>query len=350
MLRTLRSSVQRGDERSQHLKAKSKATLYDIAAAAGVSIATASKALNDVPVSAANKGKVLKAAARLGYVVNEAARALRRNRSHTIGLIFSELSTTRRLGLLDAMSGALEAAGYSLICATARADAGVYDVLMRRFLERRVDGLFCVTPPERLPSVRHYRSAGIPIVAVTERSPALTRQPLVRPSIGEAVRALLADIVRLGHRRMLFLDDGSGGPSMAAMDARWPRNVDIEFLPLADVGALDQFVRNVLEQKKRCTLIGAIMAQAEGVLAVCRAAGIKVSDDMSIIALTNTTNEKRAEQLNLSSVLIRPQLLGADAVVQMLRLLDGKKAPKDISVEVGRWTLRDSVGRAYGDT
>jgi LacI family transcriptional regulator len=114
------------------LGTKAKATLHDVAAAAGVSIATASKALNDVPVAASNKTKVLKAAARLGYVVNESARALRSNRSYTIGLIFSELSTTRGLGLLDSMSGALESAGYSLICATARADTNAYDVLMRR--------------------------------------------------------------------------------------------------------------------------------------------------------------------------------------------------------------------------
>jgi len=324
--------------------AKSKATLHDVAAAAEVSIATASKALNDVPVSAANKARVLKAAARLGYVVNESARALRSKRSYTIGLIFSELSSTRGLGLLDAMSGALESAGFSLICATARGDAAAYDLLMSRFLERRVDGLFCVTPPARLATVSRYRTAGIPIVVVTERSQALATQSLVRPSIDEAARAAMADIVGFGHRRVLSLDDGSLSLSLATIDPRWQQQVEIQLARLNDIGGLDRLVDSVMQQAKPPTLISAFQAQAEGLLATCVASGIDVPGDLSIVALTGSANDQRAAKLNLSSLLFRPELLGADAATRMLTILNGGRVQKNISVEVGSWTLRASVG------
>ncbi|HYM33737.1 MAG TPA: LacI family DNA-binding transcriptional regulator [Steroidobacteraceae bacterium] len=320
--------------------------MHDVAAAAKVSIATASKALNDVPVAASNRDKVLKAAARLGYVVNESARALRSNRSYTIGLIFSELSSTRGLGLLDAMSGALEAAGYSLICATARADAKAYDVLTRRFLERRVDGLFCVTPPAKLTTVSRFRAAGIPIVAVTERSAALIGQPLVRPSIDAAARASLNDIVKLGHRRIVSLDDGSLNLSLSAIDPRWTKQVDIRFVRLGETPGLDRFLRDLLKQKQQPTLISSFLAQAEAILALCRTSRVDVPKNLSIIALTNSANEKRAEQLGLSSMLIQPERLGVGAVTQMLALLSGKRAQKDCSIEVGSWTQRASVRRA----
>jgi DNA-binding LacI/PurR family transcriptional regulator len=43
---------------------------------------------------------------------------------------------------LDALSATVEQGGYSLLISTARGDAKTYELLMRRFLERRVDGLF----------------------------------------------------------------------------------------------------------------------------------------------------------------------------------------------------------------
>jgi LacI family transcriptional regulator len=325
---------------------KSKATLHDVATAAKVSIATASKALNGLTVSAANKTRVMKAAEKLGYVVNDTARALRSNRSHTVGLIFSELSSTRGIGLLDAMSATLEAAGYSLICATARADAAAYDRLMRRFLERRVDGIFCVSPPDELPSVARYQAAGIPVVVVTERSKALATQPFLRPSIDAAVAASMKDILGFGHRRVLSIDDGLQRYSLNTIDPRLTQIISIELRSLLDVGSLDELVRALQKQQDKPTLISAFQPQAEAIMVACRAIGASVPGDFSLIALTHSGNEKRAADMGMSSVLFRPELLGAEAAKQMLLALEDKKIPKTISVEVGTWTRRESVGQA----
>ena len=54
-----------------------KVTLHEVAARAGVSIATVSRALNGLAVSKANRTRVEAAARELGYVPNEAARTLR---------------------------------------------------------------------------------------------------------------------------------------------------------------------------------------------------------------------------------------------------------------------------------
>src|SRR5580658_3469549 len=143
-----------------------KVTLHEVAARAEVSIATVSRALNGLPVSEASLERVKQAALELGYVVNEAARSLRAERTMTMGLIFSDLSNTLGIDLLDALSEAIERAGYSLIISTARGDEARYDVLMRRFLERRVDGLFCVRPRGGGESLAAYQASGIPVIAV----------------------------------------------------------------------------------------------------------------------------------------------------------------------------------------
>jgi DNA-binding LacI/PurR family transcriptional regulator len=328
------------------LKRKPKVTLHEVAEAAGVSIATVSKTLNNLHVSSTSRKKVLEAASRLDYVANHTARVLRGGVSMTIGLIFSELSTTRGVNLLDAMSAALDAAGYSLICATARADADVYEVLMSRFLERRIDGLFCVTPPPCLPSVSRYEAAGIPIVALTERSAAVAAHPLVRPSIAVAARAAMRDIVAFGHRHILSIDDGSRNLSLATLDGRWLKQVSIEQVRLGEIGDLSELVRTLHRRKNRPTLISAFQPQAEGLLAVCNAMGMRVGRDLSIIALTQASDEDRPGRLGLSSVTLRPELLAAEAAAHMLALLQGTGSKQDRRVELGCWNPRSSLGPA----
>ena len=80
-----------------------KVTLYEVAARAGVSIATVSRALNGLPVSAVNGARVREAVEALGYVANEAARALRSDRTQTMGLIFFDLRNTLGIELVDAI-------------------------------------------------------------------------------------------------------------------------------------------------------------------------------------------------------------------------------------------------------
>ena len=127
----------------------SRVTLHHVAARAGVSIATVSRALNGLPVAPENQQRVEQAAAELGYVPNEAARSLRSDRTLTLGLIFFQLGPNRGVDLLDELGATVEQGGYSLLISTARGDPNNYSVLMRRFLERRVDGLFCSAPARR---------------------------------------------------------------------------------------------------------------------------------------------------------------------------------------------------------
>ncbi len=96
-------------------------TLADVAAAAGVSLSTASLAFSgNKPVSEATRARVLAAAASLGYAgPNPLARNLRQGRSGVVGIAVGRLSTAFRdpaaLPMLDAVSEVLEQAGVGLL-------------------------------------------------------------------------------------------------------------------------------------------------------------------------------------------------------------------------------------------
>lgn len=78
------------------MEKQQKITMKDVAQRAGVSVATVSAVINDahgkIPVSAKSRGKVLNAIRQLDYRINEQARNLRTGKSHTIGVVISDIT------------------------------------------------------------------------------------------------------------------------------------------------------------------------------------------------------------------------------------------------------------------
>ena len=73
------------------------ATIYEVAARAGVSAATVSRVLNGVSVSPEKAKLVRAAAAELSFVPNRTARNLRRKNSEVVALVIPDISTSRRI-------------------------------------------------------------------------------------------------------------------------------------------------------------------------------------------------------------------------------------------------------------
>jgi LacI family transcriptional regulator len=328
-------------------RSSAKPTLHDVAAAAGVSIATASRALNGLVVSKASHERVAHATRKLGYVANETARALRSDRSQTLGLIFYALGNARGLQLLDALSATLDASGYSLLIATARGDEPTYDLLVRRFLQRRVDGLFCVSPDGDPAGAEMCRNAGVPVMALRSRGAAYRKVPLLQPSFEKAARAATEVLHALGHRRVAFIDDGSEvDPANPVMAAWGDSPFAIEYVQLSAVRGIDQLIRQMMRRADRPTVIAGSESQVEAALAVCRSAGIDVPGEFSLVAVTNADDEARAKRVGISSMLIDSHLFGEQAGSAMLAWLNGQKPKNQTAVEIGKWQARGTTGQA----
>ena len=93
--------------------------LSDVARRAGMSSATASRALRGMNVHKKFQGKAEAAALELGYVLNEAARALRSEKTMTVGMVYFELTSLLGMELLDSITRGLDEIGYSVLVATA---------------------------------------------------------------------------------------------------------------------------------------------------------------------------------------------------------------------------------------
>jgi LacI family transcriptional regulator len=321
--------------------------LHDVAARARVSIATVSRALNGLPVSPKNHERVLRAAHDLGYVANEAARALRSDRSHTMGLIFFDLRSTLGIELLDSLSESIEDAGYALLISTARGDAGRFELLMHRFLERRVDALFCIHARGEGQTLARYRAAGVPVIAVITSSGTFAELPLIGPSIAEASKSLARHLQDLGHERIALVRHRAyRGPLLTIGQTLHAHGMSVEDIAASEAGGMSELVVGLMARKTRPTAVIAPGGYAYGLLAACDAAGIRVPEDLSIVSLGKVDAEGRREPRAMSCLTIDPQRVGRAAGGAMLGWLAGVRPVDNLRVEGGTFIARATSGRA----
>jgi LacI family transcriptional regulator len=319
-----------------------KVTLHQVAARAGVSIATASRALNGLAVSAPARERVRQAVDELGYVANEAARALRSDRTLTIGLLFFDLRNNLGIELIDALSETLEASGYSLLVASARADRRRYDTLMRRFLERRVDALFCINPRGEAETLPLYREAGTPVIALFAAGSKFASLPLIAPSFSEAAGALAEDLAALGHHQAaIILTDPKSPPLLAVAEALKAAGIGVAAVEPSEAGGMREAAEQVAALTPRPTAVIAVHIHARGLLA----AGLRPPGSCSLVAIGEVGVDAKNRKRGLASLVIDPQRMGKAAAGAMLAWLAGSKPADRIAVQAAAWEPRASLGR-----
>lgn len=148
-------------------------TIRDVAELAGVSLSTVSAALNRPErVSGKTLRAVQDAAQTLGYIRNDAARALRLGQSQAVGIVISEGTSPFYGEVIRAADARLVARGYSSLVGSYYHDQSALARLVRMFGEQQVRGLL-VNPVvhESLPVMEALRLRGVPIVHVDAVTP-----------------------------------------------------------------------------------------------------------------------------------------------------------------------------------
>lgn len=181
------------------------ASIKDVAAEAGVSVATVSRVLNSHPsVSPDARARVLAAVDTLGYRPNAVARSLRTDQTRTLGLIISDVLNPYFTALARSVEEAARALGYSVIIGNADERPELQDHHVRTLLDRRIDGLLVSPTDGGSPQILDAARGGTPMVFVDRWIPGVD-VPVVRADGCPAVRDLVAHLCRLGHRRLAII-------------------------------------------------------------------------------------------------------------------------------------------------
>ncbi len=198
--------------RAKSLPAVSVPTISEVAAAAGVSRATVSRAFTRPGMlNGETVARVLEVAGRLGYVPNQAARGLSTGRHGRIGLIVPDVTNPFFPPLIRAAQLHAEETDLCLFLGNSDEDAGREERLLARFAGQ-VEGLILVS--SRLPDERIRAHAARQRVVLVNRDVEGLPRVLIDTAAGMA--AAVSHLADLGHREVAWI----GGPAASWSNAQ----------------------------------------------------------------------------------------------------------------------------------
>jgi LacI family transcriptional regulator len=293
--------------------ASGRATIRDVAARAGVSIATVSKVINGrYGVSAATTAHVQAVIEEMGYEASLVARSLRNHRTNVIGILVADLepfSTELLKGAADAIRGTgMELVVYSA-CGHTTDQAGWEHQYLSRLSGTLVDGAILVTP-----TGLDIRSSA-PTVAVDPHA-GPSDLPTIDSDNLRGARLATEHLLELGHRRIGML---TGRPDLqsarlrelgyrqALAAAGVPVDERIVHVGTYDPGVAATAARRLLAAADPPTAVFAANdLSAIATLDVARQLGFRVPEELSIVGFDNI----------LDSALTNPPLTTVDQPIR----------------------------------
>lgn len=313
---------------------RSRSSAKDVARLAGVSTATVSRVINSPDqVDAKTRRLVRDAVTKLRYVPHGAARALRSHRSRMIGAVVPSFDYALYARTTSAMQAVLDSNGYSLVLAEHHYDLNVEVRITEQLVGRGVDAFVFVGLHHDAALFALLEDYGRPYVLTWGVDP--MRQ---HPSIGFDNRAATFEMTRhligLGHRRFGLLSavtDGNDraterGAGMRAALSQAGLALDdrcAQYGPI-DLAAASGMMRRLLEVKPRPTAVVATNdVFAVGGMMACRAAGVRIPDEVSITGVDNT--DLGATQTPALTSIRTPIIeIGRAAAEQVIARLEGR--------------------------
>ena len=312
-------------------------SIRDVARAAEVSVATASRVLakTDYPVAAKTRARVIAAANELGFVPNALARGLSRSRSDSIGVVVPMLMTPYYAAMVEGIDEAAKAHGLTMLLSLTGSDETRREAVIDEFLARRVDGiLVCAGAPDHVPG-RTPDALGVPTVLIGQQ--ANPGFPIIRTDNRRAGFEAADYLWRLGHRRFLYLtshdtwhdfhDRGQGMLDFLKTTGA-PHEAEIVDGLYGEADTY-RYMEQAIDRGIGATaLIGSTDRHALGALAALSDAGRKVPDDVSVMGFDDY----------ITSTFVRPALttmrmpsaeMGRLGVIRLGEMLAGGDVPPE---------------------
>ena len=278
-------------------------TMRDVATQSGFSPATVSIVLNNAPlaryIAPATKKRIEEVARKLGYRPNAMARFLRSKRTHSVGVLFFDITDPFCTLVMRGIENTLYQASYVSIFADAHNQRNRFERYLEMLLERHVEALIVVANWlfVDIQLLGDLSKRNIPAATIGWELPGDTISSVMVDNEAGA-RLALEHLYQLGHRKIAFIRGpkmlidsgprwrgiqkfahGAGLEIDPALIQQLPESLD----PSSSFESGFRFAEELLQRKKRFT---AMMAfddlTAFGAIRALTKAGIKVPEQCSV--------------------------------------------------------------------
>lgn len=179
--------------------------IQEVAKRAGVSNATASRALNRVPTVHPRLAKrVWRAASELGYYPNTLARGLVSGRTRILGLIVSDITNPFFPEIIQSFEDAAVDNNYEILLVSTQHNYQRMEISIRRMMERRVEGVAVFTSgiKEQLLCQLQFRNIPVLLVDANSSGPGAVN---LKVDYRHGIRQGVQHLVALGHEKIAFV-------------------------------------------------------------------------------------------------------------------------------------------------
>jgi LacI family transcriptional regulator len=311
--------------------------LKDIARQAGVSTMTVSKALRDEPdVSAATRARIKQLAQDLGYVPDSGAQSMRTKTTKLLGLVIPATTNPIYARMVYAIEERAFDLGYDLLIAHTLNKPEREDIVLRRMLARRVDGLFIAPVYRYEAEARIYQEIAnrkVPALLLGQPAPFCKNFPAIEVEDLVASYHAAKHLIGLGHQKIAYLTGPVAAPwaherfegyRRALREAGITPDDKLVFQAGSTIEDGTKAALQMLNEDARPT---AIMAVSDLVAIGCADTllqqGVKIPEDISLVGFGNVLAAEYF-RVPLTTVSQPKFRLGVAAVEAMVKLIAGQ--------------------------
>ena len=266
------------------------ATMVDVARIAGVSISTVSHVLNGTRrVEPKTRQRVMAAIEQSGYRQDTLARAMRRSKSDSIGLVVSDAGEPAFAEMVHGVEQAAAERGLTLLLANSAEDEEREQRAVRTLLNRRIDGLILARAANTAPDlVTSLQGEKAPVVLL-DRLYGDVPLDQVGADNRDSMRRLMAHLAGQGHRRFAVIAGDTRVPALAErLDGFHDGVRDAGFEPGdqlvltgVEVPPLQAALADELPRREYTALIACSTPLAAAALRAMEQAGVLTPDDIA---------------------------------------------------------------------
>lgn len=307
-------------------------TIVDVARAAGVSVATVSRALRGLDrVSPHTRARVERVAEELNYIASPTATSLASGRTRIVGVVVPFPARWYFAAMVSAIGRALRERGYQVLLFDLERD--VFDTrlkLTRSMLWKRVDGVISINIPMTEAELELLAGLHVPVISVGYHLPG---RATVGVDDGGAARMATEHILDLGHRKVAYIGSGMNGAALV----QTPRDRVAAFLDVLAEHAVPvredwvlpsdwtaeharDLARDLLADPtdRPSAVVCGSDEIAFGVFMAARERGLHIPDDLSIVGIDD---HYLSEVFALTTVRQNVEAQGEQAVAQLIEEL-----------------------------
>jgi LacI family transcriptional regulator len=330
-------------------------TLTQVAQRAGVSLTTASKAINNqARISPETRERVMRAAAELKFVPNPHARSLHTGRTSIVGALVLDSKAQRfAMPLIIGADTALSEINLSMIACDAQGDHERAFALLEMLRARTVDGLIVIGENQAIwPSLTGKVDGPVVYVHGETDDPG---DVVFMPDDQEGMGLVVEHLVELGRRHIAYIT----GPRHAravqqrvlGLRAHLKAHKIRIGAPIAYGDWSQRWGRRATDELLRGgTTVDAIICGSDqiaaGVVDAVVASGLRVPEDIAITGFDNWTVFAQETQPPLTTVDMNLEALGVSAARALFAAIDGEPMPGGVRRQPCSLVVRESTSGA----